>query len=392
MNNFLGKYFNWWMGVVEDINDPLKLSRVKVRIAGVHTDQKSLLPTKSLPWATISEAPNGGPGFRTLKEGDFVWGFFLDQTSSQSPVVAGVFPGIQTHAPDISGSTVDVKERPVSVDAQPGADGKPTTPPLSYGQIKASAISRANGNLAHACDFKYQINFGFGIGGLLNPITEFSKAIKNGKLKGAAIIRSMLYKITEGLRVVMKAITAAMGLDPTGELSLAFSMAKKIVSEINAITKKIAQFIEDMALYVGLVEEIGTIIKYLTNLPERIKKLVQDCIAQFLKSVSDVGKQIMAIPGQIESSVMGAISTLTSASQQAADALYLSESNTTNQTSTTTTKYPAEIANIFSFSTQTLDHVDVITTYFATARADANTLIQDTITANGYVRLALQSP
>ena len=35
MNNFIGKS---WIGVVENIDDPLQLGRVKVRIFGYHTE------------------------------------------------------------------------------------------------------------------------------------------------------------------------------------------------------------------------------------------------------------------------------------------------------------------------------------------------------------------
>ena len=38
-------------GVIEDINDPLKAGRVKVRIFGLHTDDTLLIPVESLPWA-----------------------------------------------------------------------------------------------------------------------------------------------------------------------------------------------------------------------------------------------------------------------------------------------------------------------------------------------------
>ena len=43
--------FIWFQGVVEDRFDPLKLGRVRVRILGLHTDNKKLIPTEDLPWA-----------------------------------------------------------------------------------------------------------------------------------------------------------------------------------------------------------------------------------------------------------------------------------------------------------------------------------------------------
>ena len=50
-DRFIGKGgFVWWQGVVEDRQDPLKLGRCRVRIAGGHTHIKMEVPTADLPW------------------------------------------------------------------------------------------------------------------------------------------------------------------------------------------------------------------------------------------------------------------------------------------------------------------------------------------------------
>ena len=36
----------WFTGIVEDRNDPLALNRVRVRIYGSHTDDKTLIATQ----------------------------------------------------------------------------------------------------------------------------------------------------------------------------------------------------------------------------------------------------------------------------------------------------------------------------------------------------------
>ena len=51
-NDFAGTgQFVWWIGFVENRNDPLKLGRVKVRCVGWHSENKMQLPTNMLPWA-----------------------------------------------------------------------------------------------------------------------------------------------------------------------------------------------------------------------------------------------------------------------------------------------------------------------------------------------------
>ena len=98
--NFLGQNgFYWFNGVVEDRNDPLKTGRVRVRIAGVHTSNKILLPTADLPWSlvvlpsTASGISGVGQSPLGLLEGSWVFGFFRDGDMQQEPVVIGSLPG-----------------------------------------------------------------------------------------------------------------------------------------------------------------------------------------------------------------------------------------------------------------------------------------------------------
>lgn len=97
---FIGRDgFHWFVGVVEDRNDPVKLGRVRIRIFGLHTEDKSELPTNDLLWALPSMGVNSVHQNITLKEGDWVWGFFMDH-DAQKPVVVGALPGIPKDVAD----------------------------------------------------------------------------------------------------------------------------------------------------------------------------------------------------------------------------------------------------------------------------------------------------
>ena len=85
--------FIWWMGVVEDRKDPLKLGRCKVRIVGWHSADKMSLPTEKLPFAQAI-LPLNNPHPYAPKESDMVMGFFLDGENAQQPVMMGVMPSI----------------------------------------------------------------------------------------------------------------------------------------------------------------------------------------------------------------------------------------------------------------------------------------------------------
>jgi len=97
-NDFAGKAgFIWWVGVVEDRQDPIKLGRCKVRCVGWHSENKMDLPTENLPWATPIMPLNNAHTY-TPKEGDMVMGFFADGDNAQEPIMFGVFPGIPLKA------------------------------------------------------------------------------------------------------------------------------------------------------------------------------------------------------------------------------------------------------------------------------------------------------
>ena len=100
---YMGKNgFVWWQGVVEDNDDPLKLGRVRVRVLGWHTDDKSEIPTDSLPWAAIvmpaNNSTTSGKGWSPtgILQGTWVVGFFRDGLNAQEPVVFGTLGGINT--------------------------------------------------------------------------------------------------------------------------------------------------------------------------------------------------------------------------------------------------------------------------------------------------------
>lgn len=96
--DFAGKSgFIWWVGIIEDRNDPLKMGRLKARAVGWHSEDKMHLPTQELPWATPM-LPTNNINVYSPREGDMVVGFFTDGENAQEPIVMGVLPGIALKA------------------------------------------------------------------------------------------------------------------------------------------------------------------------------------------------------------------------------------------------------------------------------------------------------
>ena len=112
-SHFLGRDgFVWWIGQVapektwltnfgggglEDVaaEEAGFGERYRVRIMGYHTANKEDLPDEELPFATIIYPVTGGAGgdaatSSNIRQGNFVFGFFLDGEEAQQPVIMGL--------------------------------------------------------------------------------------------------------------------------------------------------------------------------------------------------------------------------------------------------------------------------------------------------------------
>ena len=109
---FLGAQFNWWIGQIADDATwrdntasgkhesggqiPGQSRRYKVRIIGYHDKQEESIPSDQLPWAQVMYPVTAGGGqasaYQTtaLRQGNFVFGFFLDGQDQQVPVIMGI--------------------------------------------------------------------------------------------------------------------------------------------------------------------------------------------------------------------------------------------------------------------------------------------------------------
>ena len=108
---FLGSSFLWFIGQVADDStwrenqNPSKFEEVsempawgyryKVRIIGQHEQDESDVSAEELPWAQVMYPVTAGSGhggsYQTpaIKQGSFVFGFFLDGKDQQAPIIMG---------------------------------------------------------------------------------------------------------------------------------------------------------------------------------------------------------------------------------------------------------------------------------------------------------------
>ena len=119
--NFIqnGGVFVWFTGVVEDINDPKEMGRVRVRCYGYHTASLVDLPTIDLPWAspmlpvTSASMTELGTSATGLLNGSWVVGFFRDGSNGQDPVIMGSIPAVSSPVDYVYGFTDPSARYPV---------------------------------------------------------------------------------------------------------------------------------------------------------------------------------------------------------------------------------------------------------------------------------------
>ena len=111
-SGFLGASFNWWVGQIADDSTwrdnmlpgkhqgkdevPGWGRRYKVRIIGLHDKEEESIASDQLPWAQVMYPITAGGGqanaseTSSLRQGNFVFGFFLDGQDQQVPVIMGI--------------------------------------------------------------------------------------------------------------------------------------------------------------------------------------------------------------------------------------------------------------------------------------------------------------
>lgn len=141
METDIGDRFIWWIGVVESRQDPKKVGRCQVRIAGSHTDMKSVIPTGELPWAQPLIPLNDTASLQ-IKEGDYVVGFYLDGLECQVPIIMGILPGIPIERPSPNDGFADPRTDG-ELDSAPRAPGTTATRnPLRLNEPTFSRLAR----------------------------------------------------------------------------------------------------------------------------------------------------------------------------------------------------------------------------------------------------------
>ena len=146
-SGLLGSSFHWWIGQIADdsvwrdniICAPHASAaenvgwgrRYKVRILGLHDQGESEIPSKDLPWANVMMPVTSGGSLSNsgqtpaLRQGNMVFGFFMDGSAMTVPVIMGVMSNNAQNEPALTiGDNRVTNKQPGSLAVSGYADGQ----------------------------------------------------------------------------------------------------------------------------------------------------------------------------------------------------------------------------------------------------------------------------
>ena len=146
-SGLLGSSFHWWIGQIADdsvwreniIAAPHASAaenvgwgrRYKVRILGLHDQGEEVIPSKDLPWANVMMPVTSGGSLSNsgqtpaLRQGNMVFGFFMDGTAMTVPVIMGVMSNNAQNEPALTvGDNRVTNKQPGSLAVSGYADGQ----------------------------------------------------------------------------------------------------------------------------------------------------------------------------------------------------------------------------------------------------------------------------
>jgi uncharacterized protein YoxC len=287
-SGFLGASFNWWIGQIADDSTwrdnilPGKFEtanqipgwgrRYKVRIIGLHDQGETEIKSDQLPWAQVmypitAGGGQGGSGQTpNLRQGNMVFGFFLDGQEQQVPVIMGVLGNnAQTSLATKIGDGKVTNTQPGSLATSGFAEGQvPISGPAKPTSPDTALVVASPGGASS---------------------TGPAKA--GATIENPDAIHLANNRDTKALDQYLKKTVMLSPCDPVG------SAMKAMQTEIENLTKEIDKVLQAAQSYVDAVSQVASQI---SNVAGQIGDIVKsDCPSDAIGAAVDVAGDIQAL-------------------------------------------------------------------------------------------------
>ncbi len=372
----------FYVGVVEDRNDPLQLGRVRARVVGLHFHDKTVLPTSDLPWAMLMQ-PAAGTGSAIIgpPEGSTVIVIFNDWPDNQQPIVIGRLGGI----PQENNIFVDKFEdtplfkdnitpagRKVPVNAAEATGNQiGPMPPDAVNPMVTQLVTQSQQQTTNTAYGAVQNILGAtsqtmgSVGGLLGAIGGVGSTYGIAKSSFEDLLRTYGNKDT----ALQQFKTVALQSGPLGSAistvlngnaslksiarDLGFGTITNIQSSFNAVRNTRVRSVSDLVGVVSNAEQIaGQIGSTASDLGKTLSTIYGEASQVTLGgTVSSIGGSVGAIVSSITSSLGGTASAALAEAQRAASILGLGDITSGGQDAIKTAmESPAKIAELINKS------------------------------------------
>jgi len=342
---FLGSNFSWWVGQIADdstwrdnINAgkyPDKNSipgwgrRYKVRIIGLHDQGQETIPDDQLPWANVMYPITAGGGQTAskatpnLRQGNMVFGFFLDGQDQQVPVIMGVLGNnSQTALNQKIGTSRVTNTTPGTLATSGYADGasppkgsaKPT-PPASDLAVKQPAKKPAPPPTTSAQDAAEDAAAQVGLDAIDNDRAARAakrKAAPKEAGPGAAPAPGATNENADGIHQTTAADTKRQAkcdekivlLKPDPQEHVP-SALKGIQTAIDNLTTKIDSYLQAIQSYVDAVtntiSDLQALMKSFADEMAKYMKVIFDKVMEFVMKTLNkaLSKVVAALPSSM---------------------------------------------------------------------------------------------
>jgi uncharacterized protein YoxC len=287
-SGFLGASFNWWVGQIADDSTwrdnilPGKFEtanqipgwgrRYKVRIIGLHDQGETEIKSDQLPWAQVmypitAGGGQGGSGQTpNLRQGNMVFGFFLDGQEQQVPVIMGVLGNnAQTSLATKTGDGKVTNTQPGSLATSGFAEGQvPIAGPAKPTAPDTALVVASPGGASPA-----------------------SPAVAGATIENPDAIHLANNRDTKALDQYLKKTVMLSPCDPVG------SAMKAMQTEIENLTKEIDKVLQAAQSYVDAVSQVASQI---SDVAGQIGDIVEsDCPSDAIGAAADVAGDIQAL-------------------------------------------------------------------------------------------------